>query len=388
MAKKATLYGPGGKREVVEGGSKRASQLQSQGWGLKPGSYRDPKEKKSAKEGTRHVGPKEYEKLRKEFGVSDKNFDKYFVRRDDGIYVKEDTVTKEREKKGKAPGSKQPSQPQSPSPSAPQIPDDREPLFQEPTPTAEIPTPVIEPTPAAPDPYEELLNQLEGQLAALIEEGNMINPEIEITSELAQQFLTQASTELDPYYQELTKNSITEFQRSAEESRRQLEFSEEDTIKEYQKSLEQTGEASAEEGNVYSGTRQEKEQKLSTDTQRLVDERRRQLQFNLSQQFGGLEKSLGSSSLTGLSPFGFSRTLSFVPGQRDIQYGQGESSLYSLTGGIVGALEKERETEVQRRQAELEGSYRQQRSAEIYADYEKKKSDLESQIEKTQRNLS
>lgn len=135
MAKKATLYGPGGKREVVEGGSKRASQLQSQGWGLKPGSYRDPKEKKSAKEGTRHVGPKEYEKLRKEFGVSDKNFDKYFVRRDDGIYVKEDTVTKEREKKGKAPGSKQPSQPQSPSPSAPQIPDDREPLFQEPTPS-------------------------------------------------------------------------------------------------------------------------------------------------------------------------------------------------------------------------------------------------------------
>lgn len=37
--KKATLYGPDGKTEVVDVGSARASELQSQGWGLTPGSY-------------------------------------------------------------------------------------------------------------------------------------------------------------------------------------------------------------------------------------------------------------------------------------------------------------------------------------------------------------
>ena len=35
----ATLYGPDGQREVVDVGSERASELQSQGWGLTPGSY-------------------------------------------------------------------------------------------------------------------------------------------------------------------------------------------------------------------------------------------------------------------------------------------------------------------------------------------------------------
>lgn len=39
---KATLYGPSGTPEVVDIGSQRASLLQSQGWGLTPGSYKAP----------------------------------------------------------------------------------------------------------------------------------------------------------------------------------------------------------------------------------------------------------------------------------------------------------------------------------------------------------
>lgn len=42
LAKKATLYGANGSKEVVDVGSTRASQLQSQGYGLTPGSYKAP----------------------------------------------------------------------------------------------------------------------------------------------------------------------------------------------------------------------------------------------------------------------------------------------------------------------------------------------------------
>jgi hypothetical protein len=40
--KKATLYGPNNQTQVVDVGSALASKLQSQGWGLYPGSYRPP----------------------------------------------------------------------------------------------------------------------------------------------------------------------------------------------------------------------------------------------------------------------------------------------------------------------------------------------------------
>ncbi len=40
--KKATLYGPNNVKEVVDVGSARASELQSQGWGLTSGSYKVP----------------------------------------------------------------------------------------------------------------------------------------------------------------------------------------------------------------------------------------------------------------------------------------------------------------------------------------------------------
>ena len=45
MAGKATLYGAEGAKKVVDIGSKEASSLQSQGWGLTEGSYKAPKAK-------------------------------------------------------------------------------------------------------------------------------------------------------------------------------------------------------------------------------------------------------------------------------------------------------------------------------------------------------
>ncbi len=41
-AKQATLYGPGGQKQVVGVGSQQASDLQKQGYGLTPGSYKAP----------------------------------------------------------------------------------------------------------------------------------------------------------------------------------------------------------------------------------------------------------------------------------------------------------------------------------------------------------
>ena len=44
----ATLYGPNGQKQVVTVGSQQASSLQSQGWGLTPGSYKSPAAAKQA----------------------------------------------------------------------------------------------------------------------------------------------------------------------------------------------------------------------------------------------------------------------------------------------------------------------------------------------------
>jgi hypothetical protein len=52
---KATLYGPDGKSEIVDIGSARASELQSQGWGLTPGSYKAPTSSQSGT-GTNNSG--------------------------------------------------------------------------------------------------------------------------------------------------------------------------------------------------------------------------------------------------------------------------------------------------------------------------------------------
>jgi hypothetical protein len=52
------LYGPNGTSEIVDVGSQRASDLQSQGWGLTSGSYKAPGATTPPNNGTTTTGQK------------------------------------------------------------------------------------------------------------------------------------------------------------------------------------------------------------------------------------------------------------------------------------------------------------------------------------------
>lgn len=219
-------------------------------------------------------------------------------------------------------------------------------------------TPIPETTTGDPT-YDNLLQTLQEYLDKLINQGKTVNSAVEITPEKAAEFLKQAETEIDPYYSSQLKISRDALLRSADYTTEDIRSFESDLERKYGKSLTQLGEAKAEQGLALSGGRIREERELAEDTQRAVEENRRNVSFEAANQAAQFAQSWGTQNLAtptiGMTPL-------VRPGEKMFKKPEGVSNLYTLNpdvySNLKGQQQYEQEVAKRSRVAELESAFR------------------------------
>ena len=211
------------------------------------------------------------------------------------------------------------------------------------------------------------MGKLDEYLAALFERGEVINPGVEITPEKLAEFAAQASREIDPYYSTQLKLASESFLRDVGYTTEDILRTEKIAEEKYGKTVRQLGESEAERGFAYSGARKTKEKELATDTQRQIEEGRRQAQY--AGGTGAREfAQLWGSGLPEAPSITTAPTVS--PGERTFQWGSGTQPFYQLSPdvyeGLIGERQWEQTAEEKRRVSELEGAWRTKQEAEEY----------------------
>lgn len=214
-------------------------------------------------------------------------------------------------------------------------------------------------TPTPQDPLEGILGELTGILDDLANQGQTVNPNVEITPEKAAEFLKQAEGEIDPYYTgqlSLAREGIlASFGYTAEDVAR----FEGDLERRFKKQFRQIGEQSADTGFALSGRRQREETEETEETGRVVERGRTDASRRSAELARAFAQLYGGTALKGLTvpSFGELRV-----GKEGFERGTGQSPLYSLPSDIYDALTGEREFErrskVSSRTSELESAYR------------------------------
>lgn len=214
-----------------------------------------------------------------------------------------------------------------------------------------------------PPEYQALYTQLDGYLKRLEEQGKSINPNIEITPEKIAEFTKQAEKEINPYFQTQAALFRDSFLKELGYAEDEVMKNEQSLEKKYGTQVRQIGEQAAESGFAQSGLRKRTEQDVATDTQRQIDDARRQLSkaagrsaATFAQQYGGSavpKRTLAGSPEVGAGELNFSR------GGQKSPYYQLSDDVYS---GLVGEQEFARRGSVQSRTAQLEEAFRQQQA--------------------------
>ena len=207
--------------------------------------------------------------------------------------------------------------------------------------------------------FDELYNVLNQYLTELQKRGQVINPNVDLTPDKIAEFTRQAQAEIDPYYTGQLKLAREELLKSVGYSTDQILRTEQQLEQKYKGQVRQIGEEAAERGFAQSGGRIQEERQLAEQTQQEIDERRRQLQF----QVGGVQREFAQQ-------FGTSQTPSFSLGGRpQVEAGGGfsrggEQPLYELSPetyqGLVGQQEFLQRGQVKSRASELEEAFRTQ----------------------------
>lgn len=223
-----------------------------------------------------------------------------------------------------------------------------------PTPTPET-NPDLEAVVATIPALKETLDILRLQLQQKLEEGKKVNPDLTITPELAQKFVNDATSELDPYYQEL----IGQHKQDLDISFRQLQQDYTTAIQReqpaFQDKLESQDISEAESGTAFSSGRVKREGDIVRGQQERLDDMFNQSQREVQSRALSSERAIGSRNfadlgIPSLSTYSAGRTIS----PRGELTSTGTRSLYTPQGGLFGTVPAEQKTAVAKRAGELE----------------------------------
>ena len=198
--------------------------------------------------------------------------------------------------------------------------------------------------------------QMLQSLGKTIEAGKVINPNIEITPEKIKEFTDQATSELDPYYQEQIKNYKADLDTSISRLTEDFKTGVRNAEDPFKRNLAVQAENEAQAGLTYGSERGVRENINVSDQQQKIDELAKTTGRSLEDTYKQAERTLGSDVLGsvnaslptyGVSNQGFSST--------------GSRNLFAPTGGVIGSLPKEQTVAVKGRASELEEAYRNQR---------------------------
>ena len=205
---------------------------------------------------------------------------------------------------------------------------------------------------------QDMYSQIAQQMEDWIEQGRVVNPEIEITEDQRRQFLEDAIRELDPSFEieygelEDTLNRFSsrlkqDYERGAQETQQQLG-----------ETLVAQDEDEAQAGLAFSSGRVQREKSIEDEAQKKVDELQEQSQRSAEDAFAGGEFELGSERIGQKveNPL-LKRYKLRRPGIQQV----GEARAFEPRGGVLGSIRGRRETATRLRASELEGNYRRRR---------------------------
>jgi len=193
----------------------------------------------------------------------------------------------------------------------------------------------------------------------LVQQGKIINPQVDISEEQAAQFLSQAQKEISPYYDTQMKLAREGLLRIAGYTSDEIAQQEAQLERGYGRELRGMGETAAESGMALSGGRQLSEQELAQSTQETIDQNRKLAEYNMGSQARQFAGEWGGEALpaysygaapkvqAGVSQFG--RSLDTKP------FYNISDSVYQ---GLVGSKQYEQKTAENLRQSELIGAER------------------------------
>lgn len=216
------------------------------------------------------------------------------------------------------------------------------------------------------DQMMSMYTDVQSYIEDLIQQGQMINPYIELDEATLAGFLDQAQKEISPYYQQLTNQAKDDLFKTMEYNTNVFNEQEAALERKYGKNVESLGEEAAESGLVYSGRRKKTERELAEETQRTVGSNRDKF-LHTAQGLGTqTERFVGSQALGGLNVPSLRGKPTVTAGKAGFQRTGEDLPVYRLSGGLLGDLEKQKEVAQSQRASQLEGVYRGKRAFDIY----------------------
>ena len=205
------------------------------------------------------------------------------------------------------------------------------------------------------------VNQLYLFWERMIEGGQILNPDIQFTHERLQEFMDEAQTDIEPYYQEVLGQAKDDIElslnRLSEDYKREVGRAEEP----FKEGLAVQDEAEAQAGLTYGSERVRREGQNIESQQRSLDDVFREVERGVQDTVSVGERTLGSSFLSDLQSPQFSP---FTASAGGFQQGQSRT-LGGLQGGLLGSIPKQKEVDVRTRASEIEDITRRNRILDL-----------------------
>lgn len=211
---------------------------------------------------------------------------------------------------------------------------------------------------------DETLKGISSYLDSIKSQGMKLNPNVEITPEITQKFLTQAETELEPYYSSQIKAIRTDLIKNLESLQKGYVSQKAKAESEFRDSLASSQEDFAGRGLAFSGQRQKTEQQFGESTGRYFEDLARTYQEKGTEMGSTAQRTIGSSNLD----LSYPSIESYKPniGTDFTLSSTGSRTLFAPESGVIGSLERERLAAKEARRADLEKSYRANRALTYY----------------------
>lgn len=194
-------------------------------------------------------------------------------------------------------------------------------------------------------------------------ENNPINPDVEINQQTLNDYLTQAKSELAPYYNQLFSQGKQDVTTGMGQINEDLAASERSLEKNYGRQLEGVQSDAANRGLTFSSIRNTNERTLADTTQEAIEAGRREAQRRALSLGTAAERQLGSSNLPDLATTSDAPTpILNRPGVGSFAKPVTSRSLFAPVGGTTGTLQQDRLAAETGRQKELAGIERQDRA--------------------------
>lgn len=213
-----------------------------------------------------------------------------------------------------------------------------------------------------PSSADKLLDVLQEKIT-----NSIINPDVEVSPSMIAGFLTQAKSELAPYYGQLISQAEQDLQKGFEQIGQDLTARELSLEKQYGQQLEATQENLAQRGLTFSTKRATAEQGLAETTQAAIEAGRQEALRKASEIGTAGERYLGSTQFPtqklapAMSLAGAPKPILGQPGVYGFQKPKETQSLFAPIGSTTGTLQQEQLTAEKKRQAELTNAERELR---------------------------